>query len=468
MGRKNKELFIEDIEIQDVAAEGKAITRYENQVIFVPLVAPGDRVDLRVIKKRRKYLEGTATAFHHYSDKRIEPKCKHFGVCGGCKWQHLGYEHQLFYKQKQVADSFERIAKVEIPQLHPIIGSKEQWHYRNKTEFSFSNSRWLTNDEISQADTFDHRNALGFHVPGRFDLILDIEQCLLQDARGDQVRNAIRRFAFEQGYSFHDPREHTGFLRNFYLRNTSLDEWMIIMVFGEEDNSEIEKTLSFLKASFPFLTSIQYVINQKLNDTIHDLDVINYSGPDYIMEKLGDVMYKISPKSFFQTNSSQAHQLYQQVKQMADIKPNEIVYDLYTGTGSIALFVARQSKHVVGIEYVEAAIDDAWENARINAILNVGFYAGDMKDILTQAFIEENGKPDVIITDPPRAGMHANVVSTILKAAPERIVYVSCNPATQARDIALLDENYKVEALQPVDMFPHTHHVENIALLIRR
>lgn len=468
MGRKNKELFIEDIEIQDVAAEGKAITRYENQVIFVPLVAPGDRVDLRVIKKRRKYLEGTATAFHHYSDKRIEPKCKHFGVCGGCKWQHLGYEHQLFYKQKQVADSFERIAKVEIPQLHPIIGSKEQWHYRNKTEFSFSNSRWLTNDEISQADTFDHRNALGFHVPGRFDRILDIEQCLLQDARGDQVRNAIRTFAFEQGYSFHDPREHTGFLRNFYLRNTSLDEWMIIMVFGEEDNSEIEKTLSFLKASFPFLTSIQYVINQKLNDTIHDLDVINYSGPDYIMEKLGDVMYKISPKSFFQTNSSQAHQLYQQVKQMADIKPNEIVYDLYTGTGSIALFVARQSKHVVGIEYVEAAIDDAWENARINAILNVGFYAGDMKDILTQAFIEENGKPDVIITDPPRAGMHANVVSTILKAAPERIVYVSCNPATQARDIALLDENYKVEALQPVDMFPHTHHVENIALLIRR
>ncbi|MFW5548234.1 MAG: 23S rRNA (uracil(1939)-C(5))-methyltransferase RlmD [Bacteroidales bacterium] len=472
MSRKRKPLpILTDILITDVAAEGKAIAKVDNLVIFVPYVVPGDVVDLQIKRKKHSYAEAEAIAIKKYSELRAKPFCKHFGVCGGCKWQCLPYEEQLRFKQKQVADNLTRIGKIELPEMMPILGSKHVARYRNKLEFGFSNKKWLTSEQVASGVQFDCMDAVGFHIPGAFDKILDIEECHLMDDINNRLRNGIRAYALAHGLTFFDLRQQTGLLRNMMLRTSATGEIMLLMQFcmrGADDEAQAKALLEHLHATFPEVTSLLYVNNTKCNDTIGDLDVITFAGTPFIYETMEGLRFKVGPKSFYQTNTEQAYELYKVARDFAALTGDELVYDLYTGTGTIANFVARQARQVVGIEYVPEAIEDAKVNAALNGLDNTLFYAGDMKDILTTGFIERHGKPDVIITDPPRAGMHADVVNAILFAAPRRIVYVSCNPATQARDLALLDADYRVTKVQPVDMFPQTHHVENVVCLERR
>ncbi len=440
-------------------------------VIFVPYVVPGDVVDLQVKRKKNHYAEAVAVKFHEKSPLRTEPFCSHFGVCGGCKWQCLSYEEQLKYKQKQVFDNLTRIGKVELPEFRPILGSEKTRFYRNKLEFTFSNKRWLTEEEVKQDVKYDQMNAVGFHIPGAFDKVLAIDKCWLQDDISNQIRNAVRDYAYAHNFPFFDLRTQEGLLRNIMIRTSSTGELMVVLqckVTDDEGRRKMEEILQFMADSFPQITSLMYVINNKCNDTIGDLDVEVFKGNDHIFEEMEGLRFKVGPKSFYQTNSEQAYNLYKVAREFAGLTGNELVYDLYTGTGTIANFVARKARKVVGIEYVPEAIEDAKVNSALNGIDNTLFYAGDMKDILTNDFIAEHGRPDVIITDPPRAGMHNDVIDVILAAEPKRIVYVSCNPATQARDLQLLDGKYKVTAVQPVDMFPHTHHVENVVQLERR
>lgn len=472
MARKKKELpLLEKVTITDVAAEGKAVAKVNELVIFVPYVVPGDVVDLQVKRKKNHYAEAVAVKFHEKSPLRTEPFCSHFGVCGGCKWQCLSYEEQLKYKQKQVFDNLTRIGKVELPEFRPILGSEKTRFYRNKLEFTFSNKRWLTEEEVKQDVKYDQMNAVGFHIPGAFDKVLAIDKCWLQDDISNQIRNAVRDYAYAHNFPFFDLRTQEGLLRNIMIRTSSTGELMVVLqckVTDDEGRRKMEEILQFMADSFPQITSLMYVINNKCNDTIGDLDVEVFKGNDHIFEEMEGLRFKVGPKSFYQTNSEQAYNLYKVAREFAGLTGNELVYDLYTGTGTIANFVARQARKVVGIEYVPEAIEDAKVNSALNGIDNTLFYAGDMKDILTNDFISEHGRPDVIITDPPRAGMHNDVIDVILAAEPKRIVYVSCNPATQARDLQLLDGKYKVTAVQPVDMFPHTHHVENVVQLERR
>lgn len=451
-----------------MAAEGKAIAKVNDLVIFVPYVVPGDVVDLQIRRKKNKYAEGEVVKFHELSPVRAVPFCQHYGVCGGCKWQVLPYQEQIKYKQKQVEDNLKRIGKIDLPEISPILGSDRTEFYRNKLEFTFSNKRWLTAEEVRQDVKYDQMNAVGFHIPGAFDKVLAIEKCWLQNDISNRIRNAVRDYAYEHDYSFINLRSQEGMLRNMIVRTSSTGELMVILICKITEDHEMDlfrQILQFIADSFPEITSLLYIINNKCNDTINDLDVHVFRGNDHIFEEMEGLRFKIGPKSFYQTNSEQAYNLYKITRQFAGLTGNELVYDLYTGTGTIANFVSRQARQVIGIEYVPEAIEDAKVNAEVNGIENALFYAGDMKDILTQDFINEHGRPDVIITDPPRAGMHQDVVDVILFAEPKRIVYVSCNPATQARDLQLLDDKYKVAEVQPVDMFPHTHHVENVVLL---
>lgn len=470
--RKKKELpLLEKVTISDVAAEGKALAKVNDLVVFVPYVVPGDVVDLQVKRKKNHYAEAVAVKFYEKSPLRVEPFCQHYGVCGGCKWQCLSYEEQIKYKQKQVFDNLTRIGKIELPEFMPILGSKKTVFYRNKLEFTFSNKRWLTEDEVKQDVKYEQMNAVGFHIPGAFDKVLAIDKCWLQDDVSNRIRNAIRDYAYEHDYAFFNLRTQEGMLRNMMVRTSSTGELMVLLqckITNEGELAKMKELLQYVADSFPEITSLLYVINNKCNDTIGDLDVEVFKGKDHIFEVMENLRFKIGPKSFYQTNSEQAYELYKVARTFAGLTGEELVYDLYTGTGTIANFVARQAKKVVGIEYVPEAIEDAKVNSEINGITNTLFYAGDMKDILTQDFINEHGRPDVIITDPPRVGMHNDVIDVILFAEPKRIVYVSCNPATQARDLQLLDVKYKVTAVQPVDMFPHTHHVENVVLLEKR
>lgn len=472
MSRKRKPLpILTDILITDVAAEGKAIAKVDNLVIFVPYVVPGDVVDLQIKRKKHSYAEAEAIALKKPSELRAKPFCKHFGVCGGCKWQCLPYEEQLRFKQKQVWDNLTRIGKIELPEMMPILGSKHVARYRNKLEFGFSNKKWLTSEQVASGVQFDCMDAVGFHIPGAFDKILDIEECHLMDDINNRLRNGIRAYALAHGLTFFDLRQQTGLLRNMMIRTSATGEIMLLMQFcmrGADDEAQAKALMEHLHTIFPEVTSLLYVNNTKCNDTIGDLDVQTYAGTPFIYETMEGLRFKVGPKSFYQTNTEQAYELYKVARNFAALTGDELVYDLYTGTGTIANFVARQARQVIGIEYVPEAIEDAKVNAALNGLDNTLFYAGDMKDILTTGFIERHGKPDVIITDPPRAGMHADVVNAILFAAPRRIVYVSCNPATQARDLALLDADYRVTKVQPVDMFPQTHHVENVVCLERR
>lgn len=471
MSRKKELPLFENITITDVAAEGKAIAKVNDMVVFVPFVVPGDVVDLQVKRKKHHYCEAVAVHVHQYSTERSIPFCKHFGVCGGCKWQCLPYDRQLYYKQKQVVDNLTRIGKIELPEVDPIIGSDKTQEYRNKLEFGFSNKRWLTEEEIASKEQYEQINAVGFHIPGAFDKILNIEACHLMDPACNDIRNEIRSYALEHNLSFFDLREQKGLLRNMMIRNSNTGELMLLLQFHYETDSEkhgAENLMEYLSDRFPQITSLLYVNNLKCNDTIGDLDVHVYKGKDYIYEEMEGLRFKVGPKSFYQTNTEQAYNLYKVARDFAQLTGKELVYDLYTGTGTIANFVARHARQVIGIEYVPEAIEDAKINSDINQINNTLFFAGDMKDILDNTFIETYGRPDVIITDPPRAGMHANVIETILYANPQRIVYVSCNPSTQARDLSLLDGAYRVKRVQPVDMFPQTHHVENVVLLERR
>lgn len=469
MARKKKELpLIENVEIVDVAAEGKAIAKVDDLVVFIPYVVPGDVIDLQITRKKNKYAEGKPVRFISYSPNRTEAFCEHFGICGGCKWQVLPYAEQLKYKQKQVEDNLTRIGKIELPDIHHILGSEKTHFYRNKLEFTFSNKKWLTLEQINSGESFDNMNALGFHIPGMFDKVLDIDKCWLQDDISNQIRNFIRQYCYGKNYTFFDLRNRGGLMRNLIVRTSTTGELMVIVVFYDDEKEQQEDLLTAVATEFPQITSLLYIVNQKANDTITDQDVLVWKGNDCIYEEMEGLKFKIGPKSFYQTNSEQAYNLYKIARDFANLSGDELVYDLYTGTGTIANFVASKAKKVVGIEYVEDAILDARVNSQINKIDNTLFYAGDMKDILTQDFINEHGRPDVIITDPPRAGMHDDVIKTILFAEPDRIVYVSCNPATQARDLSLLDEKYKVERVQPVDMFPHTHHVENVVLLVKK
>ena len=472
MSRKKKPLpLLEKITITDVAAEGKALAKVNDLVVFVPYVVPGDVVDLQVKRKKNKYAEAVAVKFHEYSSRRAVPFCQHYGVCGGCKWQCLAYEDQIKYKQKQVTDNLTRIGKVELPEISPILGSEKTEFYRNKLEFTFSDKRWLTEEEVKADVQYDQMNAVGFHIPGAFDKVLAIEKCWLQDDISNQIRNAIRDYAYEHNYAFYNIRNHEGVLRNLMIRTSSTGELMVLLqvrVSCDKDLDQTKELLAYVSDKFPQITSLLYVVNNKQNDTINDLDVEVFKGNDHIFEEMEGLRFKVGPKSFYQTNSEQAYNLYKVARDFAGLTGEELVYDLYTGTGTIANFVSRRAKKVIGIEYVPEAIEDAKVNSAINGIDNTLFYAGDMKDMLTQDFINEHGRPDVIITDPPRAGMHTDVIDVILFAEPQRIVYVSCNPATQARDLQLLDAKYKVMAVQPVDMFPHTHHVENVVLLEKK
>lgn len=472
MARKRKEFpILENVTITDVAAEGKALARVNDMVVFVPFVVSGDVVDLKIRKKKHSYCEAEVVRFVKYSETRAVPVCQHFGVCGGCKWQNLPYEEQLRAKQQQVFDQLSRISHVQLPEFNPIMGSQLTLHYRNKLEFGCSNKRWLTREQVASGETFDTMNAIGFHITGAFDKILPIEKCWLMDDLQNRIRNEIRDYALANGITFFDLRQQVGLLRDVMIRNSDTGEWMVLVQFhfeSEGDQQTAEALLSHLGEQFPQITSLLWVDNQKCNDTFGDLPVQVFKGNDHIFEVMEDLKFKVGPKSFYQTNTLQAYHLYDVARQFANLNGNEIVYDLYTGTGTIANFVARKAKKVVGVEYVPEAIEDAKVNSELNGIDNTTFYAGDMKDILNDEFIAENGQPDVIITDPPRAGMHADVLETIVRANPKRIVYVSCNPATQARDLIALDNNYEVKAVQPVDMFPHTPHVENVVLLERR
>lgn len=473
MARKKKPLPIfENVTITDCAAEGKALARINDLVVFVPFVVPGDVVDLQVRRKKHSYCEAEVIRFIKYSDVRETPMCQHFGICGGCKWQNLPYEEQLKMKERQVRDQLTRIGKIELPEFRPILGSTKTKEYRNKLEFGCCNKRWMTREEIQDENlVITDKNAIGFHITGSFDKILPIEKCWLMDDFHNQVRNEIRDYALSTGMSFYDIREQHGLLRDIVFRNSNTGEWMVLIQFHYDEPGDEKKAkdlLQHLVDKFPQITSLLYVDNQKCNDTFGDLELTTFKGKDYIFETMEDLKFKVNAKSFYQTNTEQAYRLYCVAREFAQLQGDEIVYDLYTGTGTIANFVAHKARKVVGIEYVPEAIENAKVNSEINGISNTSFFAGDMKDILTDDFIAEHGRPDVIITDPPRAGMHPDVVKVILNAAPKRIVYVSCNPATQARDLSLLDALYKVEAVQPVDMFPHTPHVENVVQLTKR
>lgn len=442
--------------------------KWNDIVVFVPLTVPGDVVDVQIRTKRRRYMEGYVTRYVEHSPLKIEPFCNHFGVCGGCKWQNLPYAEQLAFKQQQVVDQLTRIGHVEIPEVMPILGSAKTDHYRNKLEFTFAPKRWKTYQEVASGQDIADTPALGFHIPGMFDKILDIDYCHLQPEPSNKIRNELRRYCIENGYEFYDIRQHSGLMRNVIIRTSSTGQVMVIVVFAYDDTERIAALMDHLKATFPEITSLIYMINDKLNDSVGDREAICWAGQDHIFEQMEELRFKVGPKSFYQTNSEQAYELYKVVREFAALEGNEVVYDLYTGTGTIANFVAAKAGKVVGVEYVEEAIEDARVNSALNNIDNTVFYAGDMKDVLDDSFVEANGRPDVVILDPPRAGVHEDVIATILRAAPQRMVYVSCNPATQARDLALLDHDYKVVAVQPVDMFPHTHHVENVVKLIRR
>lgn len=469
MARKRKPLpTLESVTITDVAAEGNALARVNDMVVFVPFGAPGDVVDIKIDKKKKSYAEGHIDRIITPGDIRVEPRCEHFGICGGCRWQHLPYDFQLRCKQKQVSDALQRIAKIDIPEISPIKGSVDIWSYRNKMEYTFSNRCWLTYEQLNSGEDFPDRDAAGFHIPGAFDKVLDINSCHLQNDLGNRIRLFVKAFAKEHGYSFYDLRGQHGLLRTLMIRIASTGEVMIVMAFGEDDSEKIKALLDAIAERFPEITSLMYTVNTKVNDSLADQDILLWSGKDHIIEKMEGLQFRVGPKSFYQTNSRQAYELYKVARDFARLTGDQLVYDLYTGTGTIANFVSRQARHVIGIEYVADAIEDAKVNSRINGIENTEFFAGDMKDVLTDEFIAGHGRPDVMIVDPPRAGMHGDVVDVILRAEPSRIVYVSCNPATQARDLALLDCKYAVEAVQPVDMFPHTQHVENVVALVRR
>ncbi|MDE6465745.1 MAG: 23S rRNA (uracil(1939)-C(5))-methyltransferase RlmD [Duncaniella sp.] len=469
MGRKKKELpVLENVEITDVAAEGNALARVDEMVVFIPFGAPGDVADVKLDKKKRNYAEGHIERLVVPSPHRETPRCEHFTVCGGCRWQHLPYDFQLQCKQKQVQDALERIAKIPFPELTPIIGSENVWEYRNKMEYTFSSKMWLTFDQLRSGEEFPDRRAAGFHIPGGFDKVLDINKCHLQNDLGNRIRTFIKNLGKELDYEFYDIRANHGFLRTLMIRIADTGEVMVVMSVGENDPDKIENLMSAIAAEFPQITSLFYVVNTKQNDSMNDLDPVLYRGKPYIEEEMEGLRFRVGPKSFYQTNSRQAYRLYSVARDFASLKGDELVYDLYTGTGTIACFIARGARKVVGIEYVPEAIEDAKVNAAANGLDNTDFYAGDMKDVLNAEFIACHGRPDVMIVDPPRAGMHEDVVKVILEAAPGRIVYVSCNPATQARDLALLHEKYDIRAVQPVDMFPHTQHVENVVLLTRR
>ena len=469
MGRRNKNKVFTNLEVIDAGAKGKTIAKApDGKVVFLPNAVPGDVVDVQTFKQRTGYYEGKATVFHKLSDKRTEPACEHFGTCGGCKWQHMDYSYQLFYKEKEVVNNLMRIGHLELPEITPILGSKDQYFYRNKMEFSFSDSRWLTVDEIASTEDLGDRNALGFHIPGMWDKILDVKKCWLQGDPSNAVRNAVKEFALEHHIPFFNTRQQTGVLRTLMIRNTSIGELMIVIQFFKEDETNRIALLEHLKTTFPEITSLQYIINGKANDTIYDQEVVCYAGRDHIFEEMEGLRFKINAKSFYQTNSDQAYNLYKITRDFAGLTGKELVYDLYTGTGTIAQFVAKKALKVIGVESVPDAINAAKENAVLNQIDNVVFFVGDMKNVFNREFIDTHGHPDVIITDPPRDGMHKDVVAQILEIAPEKIVYVSCNSATQARDLALLDSVYKISKTQAVDMFPQTHHVENVVLLEKR
>jgi len=468
VGRKKELPVLENVEITDIGSEGNAVARVDNLVVFVPMLVPGDVVDIKVIRKKKKYLEGIPLRFQKYSPLRQDPACKHFGICGGCKWQHLPYAEQLRWKSRQVFDNLSRIGGLKLPEIRPALGSEDMLYYRNKLEFTFSDRRWLTREEIdSDLDVVNH-SALGFHIPGLFDKVLDIEFCHLQREPVNAIRNEIKRFSLESGFTFFNLREQNGFLRNIIIRNTGSGELMVIVVFHYDDREMREKLLNHVHASFPSITSLMYIINAKKNDSLSDLEVHLFRGRDHMMEIMEGLRFRVGPKSFYQTNTKQGTVLYKVVREFAGLTGGETVYDLYTGTGTIANYLARDSGRVIGIEYIEEAILDARQNSVLNNITNTRFFSGDIKDIFNGEFISVNGWPDVIVTDPPRAGMHSDVVEAILLSGAERIVYVSCNPATQARDLKLLDSKYLVKEVQPVDMFPQTHHIENVVLLLKR
>ncbi|MAU14418.1 MAG: 23S rRNA (uracil(1939)-C(5))-methyltransferase RlmD [Muricauda sp.] len=469
MRKKYRRKTFENVEVIDAGAKGKSVGKApDGRVIFLTNAVPGDVVDVMTTKKRKAYFEGVATNFHILSDKRTDPVCEHFGVCGGCKWQHMGYEHQLHFKQKEVENNLKRIGNLELPEINPILGSKEQYFYRNKMEFSFSDSRWLTQEEIDSETEIADRNALGFHIPGMWDKILDIKKCYLQRDPSNAIRSEVKNFATKNGLSFFNPRKQEGLLRTLMIRTSSTGEIMVLIQFFEDDKEPRELLLTHLKEKFPEITALLYVINSKGNDTIYDQEVICFAGRDHIFEEMEGLQFKINAKSFYQTNSEQAYELYKVTREFAGLSGNELVYDLYTGTGTIAQFISKKAKKVIGVESVPEAIEDAKSNALHNDITNVDFYVGDMKNVFNDAFIAEHGQPDVIVTDPPRDGMHKQVVEQLLQVAPPKIIYVSCNSATQARDLALMKEKYKVTKVQPVDMFPQTHHVENVVLLEKR
>ncbi|MGB5554233.1 MAG: 23S rRNA (uracil(1939)-C(5))-methyltransferase RlmD [Flavobacteriaceae bacterium] len=463
--KSNRQLF-ENVEVVDAGAKGKTIAKApDGRVIFLTNTVPGDVVTVQTTKKRKAYFEGIATHFHSLSSKRVVPVCQHFGVCGGCKWQDMGYEHQLFYKQKEVENNLRRIGHLDLPEVSPILGSKKQYFYRNKMEFSFSDSRWLTLDEIRSGKEIEDKNALGFHIPGMWDKIFDIEKCHLQEDPSNTIRLEIKDFAIKNELPFFNPRNQHGLLRTIMIRTASTGELMVLLQFFEDDADKIELLLNHIKKSFPEITSLLYVINQKQNDTLYDQEIICHSGRDHIFEEMEGLRFKINAKSFYQTNSEQAFELYKITRDFAALTGNELVYDLYTGTGTIAQFVAKKAKKVIGIESVADAIIAAKENAKENDLQNTEFFVGDMKNVFNADFIKAHGVPDVIITDPPRDGMHKDVVQQILNISPKRIVYVSCNSATQARDLEIMKERYSIVKVQPVDMFPQTHHVENVVLL---
>jgi 23S rRNA (uracil1939-C5)-methyltransferase len=470
MGRRNtNRIILEDLEIIDAGAKGKSIAKAEDgRVVFVNNAVPGDIATIQTTKKRKAYFEGTAISFSKYSDKRVEPACSHFGTCGGCKWQFMGYEHQLFYKEKEVENNLRRIGKVDLPEITPILGAAEQYFYRNKMEFSFSDNKWLTLEQIKSDVVIEDRNALGFHIPGMWDKILDLEKCHLQADPSNAIRDFIKAKAIELEMSFFNTRKQEGILRTLMIRTSSTGDVMVLVQFFKEDEAKRVLLLDALASEFPKLTSLLYVINSKGNDTIYDQEVICYHGADHIFEEMDGLKFKINAKSFYQTNSQQAYELYKITRDFAGLKGDEVVYDLYTGTGTIAQFIAKKAGKVIGVESVPEAIEAAKENAILNGIDNVSFYVGDMKKVFNEEFTNQHGMPDVVITDPPRDGMHGDVVSQLLRIAAPKIVYVSCNSATQARDLALLDEQYKITKVQAVDMFPQTFHVENVVLLEKR
>lgn len=467
--KRTERIVFENVEILDAGAKGVSVAKApDGKIILIPNVVPGDVVDVQTLKKRKAYYEGKAIAFHEFSEHRTEPVCEHFGACGGCKWQNMDYSQQLVYKNQEVYNNLKRIGKMELPDFEPILGSEKTLFYRNKMEFSFSNARWLTEEEIKSSDELIKENALGFHIPRMWDKILDIKKCHLQQDPSNDIRNEVRRFANENNLSFFNPRDNEGLLRTLMIRTTSTGEVMVLIQFYYDNKQERELLLNFLAERFPEITSLQYVINGKANDTIYDQDVVLFKGRDYILEEMEGLQFSINAKSFYQTNSEQAYELYKITRDFAGLTGNELVYDLYTGTGTIAQFVSKNAKKVIGVEAVPEAIADAKLNAKRNDITNCEFFVGDMKNVFNDEFIATHGHPDVIITDPPRDGMHKDVVAQILKIAPKRVVYVSCNSATQARDLALMDEDYKVIKVRPVDMFPQTHHVENVVLLEKR